>query len=52
MGIAHGCLNLETILFKNNFFKITDISSTTSKRVSIQTSLPTSWCCRATGSSS
>lgn len=30
MGISHGCLNLETILFKNNLFKITDISSTTS----------------------
>jgi serine/threonine protein kinase len=30
MGIPHGCLNLETILFKNSIFKITDISSTTS----------------------
>ena len=35
LGIAHGCINLQTILFKNNIFKITDVSSTTSIHHSI-----------------
>lgn len=37
LGIAHGCINLETILLKNNLFKITDVSSTTSSGAAIET---------------
>jgi serine/threonine protein kinase len=51
-GIQHGCINLETVLFKNGLFKITDISSTTRTPPSTQTSLPTNWSCRAVAISS
>ena len=40
MNITHGCVNLETILIKNHIFKLTDISSTTSKHLTIQISPP------------
>lgn len=29
--IVHGCINLTTVLCQNNFYKITDVSSTTCK---------------------
>jgi hypothetical protein len=28
-NIQHGCLNLDTIVCKNNIYKLTDVSSTT-----------------------
>lgn len=30
-NIKHCCINLDTILCKNNFYKLTDVSSTTCK---------------------
>jgi hypothetical protein len=47
MRATHNCVNLDTILCKNGFYKITDISATTCTLPSIKTSHPTSWSSRA-----
>lgn len=35
-GIHHGCISMDSILYDNGIYKITDVSSTTCTHVAIQ----------------